>query len=62
YPDLRPFVHRRLPLGSSTPQHNELFERVIHPYNTSEFEHLLKKHNLSDRYPQLVNNLTHGFP
>jgi hypothetical protein len=62
YPDLQPFVHHRLPTGTRNPHFEELFNRIIHPYDVSEFRRLLSKHNLTQHYPHLIDNLSHGFP
>jgi hypothetical protein len=62
YPDLQPFVHHRPPIGASNTHFEELFNRIIHPYDVSEFQCLLLKHNLTQHYPHLVDNLSHGFP
>lgn len=40
----------------------DLFEKIVCPYNADAFEKLLKKHNLTNSYPDLVYNLRHGFP
>jgi hypothetical protein len=62
FPDLHDAAHRRPPPDVPNPMHAELFDRVIHPYNSDEFDRMLKKHNLHTAYPQLVKNLTLGFP
>jgi hypothetical protein len=62
YPDLLPFIHHRLPPDTSNATHDELFNRIIHPYNIIEFQCLLTKHNLLKDYPRLIENLTNGFP
>jgi hypothetical protein len=62
YPDLSPFIHRRLPPDTYNATHDELFNRIIHPYNIIEFQRLLTKHNLLKDYPRLIENLTNGFP
>jgi hypothetical protein len=61
YPDLLPFIHRRLPPDTFNAMHNKLFNCIIHPYNITEFRHLLIKHNLLKDYPRLIKNLTNGF-
>ncbi|KAF5386129.1 hypothetical protein D9615_002403 [Tricholomella constricta] len=62
YRDFSAHIHYRPRLPSFSSFDNELFERVVTPYNVSAFDRLLNKHNLSQTYPLLVNNLKHGFP
>jgi len=62
YTDFSPFIIRR-PLFN--PRHHlfpEIFDRIIHPYDSNSFDTFLRKHNLSTSYPLLVSNLCHGFP
>lgn len=40
----------------------EIFEWIVHPYDTDAFDHMLQKHGLSQCYPLLIDNLCHGFP
>ena len=42
--------------------HNDIFDRIIHPYSASAFCASLEKHKLASNYPFLVYNLMHGFP
>lgn len=44
------------------PGDSEIYERIIHPYNTPVLETLLSRHQLLDDYPLLMHNLNHGFP
>ena len=62
YTDFSSTIHRRTPLLDSSPLENEIFERVIQPYNVNAFQHYLCKHDLTNSYPLLVQNLRHGFP
>lgn len=62
YPDLATHVHPQPLTSTSSPQDIELFERVIHLYNSKAFERLLLKHDLSSFCPHLVLNLQQGFP
>ncbi len=62
YTDFSSTIHSRPRLSNSSPSDNLIYERVIHPYNTDAFEHLLQVHNLTDTYPFLVKNLREGFP
>jgi len=50
------------PFDLSTHLHQDIFDRIHHPYNTDAFESFLLKFSLTDRYPQLIQNLHHGFP
>lgn len=50
------------PFDPSTHLHQDIFNRIHHPYNTNAFESSLSKFNLTDRYPQLIQNLCYGFP
>ncbi|KAF5379454.1 hypothetical protein D9615_006559 [Tricholomella constricta] len=47
---------------SSLPSDDELFERIVTPYNVSAYDRFLTKHNLHSNYPLLITNLTRGFP
>jgi hypothetical protein len=58
-------VHRNLHLLSNSElldPHTDIFTHIIHPYDTTAFELLLSKHNLSCSYSLLVTNLKNGFP
>jgi len=35
---------------------------IVTPYNADAFEHLLRKFNLTSRYPDLAHNIRNGFP
>jgi len=41
---------------------SEVFQRVVTPYDPKAFNHFLKCFDLSEKYPDLVFNLQHGFP
>jgi hypothetical protein len=58
---LVPSVIRHPPPDVPNPTFNELFDRVIHPYDTQAFASLLDKHELTADYPNLITNLTYGF-
>lgn len=62
YPHLRSSMAVRPPFTSSRFSHPDIFEKIICPYNADAFDALLRKHNLSDAYPDLVDNLKYGFP
>ncbi|KAF5369201.1 hypothetical protein D9615_009969 [Tricholomella constricta] len=47
---------------TSLPSDDELFERIVTPYDVSAYDRLLTKHNLHSNYPLLITNLTRGFP
>lgn len=62
YSDFSSSVSHRPSFDPSIHMHDDIFSRIIHPYNANAFEHFLQKHDLSRHYPLLVNNLHHGFP
>jgi hypothetical protein len=62
YTDFSSLIHHRPRLHSNTPEDIEIYERVIHPYNSSAFSSLLDKYQLLDSYPLLSHNLDYGFP
>ncbi|CAK5269917.1 unnamed protein product, partial [Mycena citricolor] len=62
YTGLSQHINYHNPLPDTSVSHSELFNWVIHPYSTIDFERLLTKHDLLDCYPHLIHNLTHGFP
>ena len=62
YTDFSSSIHSRSPLHSALAGDDLIYNRVIHPYSSDVFEHLLNKHNLTSRYPLLVRNLRCGFP
>jgi hypothetical protein len=62
YVDLRPFVHARPPLVGPGEAFSSLLDRIVQPYGTVAFRDLLERHNLSAAYPDLVRNLSEGFP
>lgn len=57
YPNIIP----RSPAPDASPEEVEVFERIITPYDPANFFIELSRHNLLDRYPLLVRNLTKGF-
>jgi hypothetical protein len=54
-------VHRDSFIAADIDHSNDIFLRIIHPYNIDAFEHLLSKHDLTYFYPLLVPNLRNGF-
>jgi hypothetical protein len=62
YPDLAPSVICRLLPDVPNPTFNDIFNCIIHPYDMQAFASLLDKHELTADYPNLITNLTHGFP
>ncbi|KAJ7241967.1 hypothetical protein C8J57DRAFT_1006644, partial [Mycena rebaudengoi] len=62
YTDFSQSIHHRLALPGSDDTLDLLLDRVVQPYDATEFERLLAKHNLSSSYPYLVQNLRGGFP
>lgn len=62
YQNFTSHIHYRLPSTPISPQDNEIFSRIIHPYNSKAFEVLLLKHDLLDSYKFLIRNLCCGFP
>jgi hypothetical protein len=41
---------------------DNIFRRIIHPYDTNAFDHFISKHDLTSFYSLLVTNLRNGFP
>ncbi|KAJ7270491.1 hypothetical protein C8J57DRAFT_1022883, partial [Mycena rebaudengoi] len=62
YTDFTQSIHHRPALPGSDDPLDLLLDRVVQPYDATEFERLLAEHNLSTSYPQLVANLRGGFP
>ena len=60
--DFSPIIIPRYPLTNSTTFENELFERIITPYDINAFFIELAIYGLSDRYSILLNYLRNGFP
>ena len=54
-------IHRSIPITSNH-SHNDIYNRIIQPYNPEAFKTFLMQHNLIDFYPLLVTNLRSGFP
>ena len=54
-------IHRP-PLSTNNHFHNEIYNRIVQPYNPNAFETLLLQHDLTYIYPLLVTNLRNGFP
>jgi hypothetical protein len=54
-------IHRP-PLSTNNDFHNEIYNRIVQPYNPNAFETLLLQHDLTYLYPLLVTNLRNGFP
>ena len=58
-------VHRDSPFiadNISSQHYNDIYYRIIHPYDTDAFHHFISKHNLTPFYSLLVTNLKNGFP
>jgi len=62
YSDFSPYIISRPPFDPSLHIYDDIFSRVIHPYDPAAFQFMLEKHNLTSFYPLLVDNLLHGFP
>jgi len=62
YSDFSPYIISRPPFDLSLHLHDDIFSRIIHPYNPTAFQFMLDKHNLTSFYPLLVDNLRNGFP
>jgi hypothetical protein len=62
YHDFSNQIHSRPLIQNSNPMHDELFKRIVTPYNADAFELALTEHKLTDAYPLLVHNLRHSFP
>ena len=41
---------------------NDIYSRIVHPYNVDAFDHFISKHNFAPFYSLLVTNLRNGFP
>jgi hypothetical protein len=54
-------IHRPPNLPDIHP-HNEIYNRIVQPYDPKAFEDLLLQHELTYLYPLLVTNLKNGFP
>jgi hypothetical protein len=54
-------IHRSPPL-TNTDFHNEIYNRIVQPYDPNAFEDLLLQHELTYLYTLLVTNLRNGFP
>jgi hypothetical protein len=54
-------IHRP-PLLINTDLHNEIYNRIVQPYDPNAFEDLLLQHELTYLYTLLVTNLRNGFP
>lgn len=55
-------VHRDSLQTADTEHSDDIFLRIVHPYNADAFNHLLSKHHLTSFYSLLVPNLRNGFP
>lgn len=62
YPDFSSLIHQRPQPTFALNKDIELYKRVVTPYDSAAFAHLLDKFNLSESYPLLVANLNNGFP
>lgn len=55
-------VHRDSLTSADTGHSDNIFLKIIHPYDVDAFEHFLSKHRLTYFYSILVPNLRNGFP
>jgi hypothetical protein len=58
-------VHRDpiITAGKDFLEHSgNIYSRIVHPYDTAAFHHLISKHDLISFYSLLVTNLRNGFP
>ena len=55
-------MHRDPLTTADTEFSNDIFLRIVHPYDTDAFELSLSKHHLTYFYSLLVPNLRNGFP
>lgn len=62
YHDFSDSIIHRNRLTTPIPAYDEIYNRVVHPYNTDAFELSLARHNLNSSFPLLVYNFRHGFP
>uniref|UniRef100_A0A0W0GFH9 Uncharacterized protein n=1 Tax=Moniliophthora roreri TaxID=221103 RepID=A0A0W0GFH9_MONRR len=62
YHDFSLTIHHCSPLPDSTKEEINIFSHTVTPYNATEFQADLYNLQLSNCYPLLVQNLTHGFP
>jgi hypothetical protein len=54
-------IHRPIPIMNSN-LYNDIYNRIIQPYNANAFETLLSHHDMTHLYPILTTNLREGFP
>ena len=62
YSDFSPYIISCPPFDPSLHLHDNIFSRLIHPYDPIAFQFMLNKHKLAPFYPLLVDNLQNGFP
>jgi hypothetical protein len=62
YSDFSAYIISRPPFDPSLHLHDNIFSRIIHPYDPLAFQFMLDKHDLKSFYPFLIDNLLHGFP
>lgn len=58
-------VHRDSPITADEDSFellNNIYSRIVHPYDTEAFHHFISKHQLTYFYSLLVTNLRNGFP
>ena len=55
-------VHRDSLTTADMDFSDDIFLKIIHPYDTDAFDHLLSKHCLTQFYLLLIQNLGNGFP
>ncbi|KAF7323828.1 hypothetical protein MKEN_00604100 [Mycena kentingensis (nom. inval.)] len=62
YPDLSHSIRPRPRPTNFSVDDAEILNRVVTPYNADAFERALSDLNITDEFPQLVDNLRNGFP
>ncbi|KAF7311173.1 hypothetical protein MKEN_01018500 [Mycena kentingensis (nom. inval.)] len=62
YPDLSHSIRPRPRPTNFSAEDAEILDRVVTPYNADAFERALSDLNITDEFPQLVDNLRNGFP
>jgi hypothetical protein len=54
-------IHRPIPIMNSN-LYDDIYNRIIQPYNADTFDTLLSQHNITHLYPVLTRNLRTSFP
>ena len=62
YRDFSDTIVHRDPFPVDTEHSDNIFSRIVHPYDINAFEQFLSKHDLTYFYPLLITNLRNGFP